>query len=1624
MKLKPLFLTASGLLLSGANAQEMSTSLPLTSVGNQLMWSVGDQNLTLDVPVSGNVRLELYSPRIDPADYRSENFYGDERYDGGNGVANTTFSLVDADGKVVLSRVYEPGEASWETLFDQHLPAGQYRLQVQTDGNAKNSFAVRLAGVSASVSANRLSVTIHSQDWKPVLNVSTDGEPYVLKMYDGDGPEELQARLRDSSGRIYPMPVSADLAWTDLPLPLPAGDYTLELRQVPTAKQFSNTVSFALNRLGAEAPITLSRVDQTGMLRVSAELILPTGTVPTQLQTLVNNEPVMVDGQTERKVAQGNYTIRPEQVRGAEVTVDHSSVNVPKGGVGEAKIQIRPTVALHLEADKREVCMGDVVTFKAHAHTEFAGTLPIKLALEAAGLTLENEAALEGEFSAASPKELVVKARATKPGVYKVGAQLQPWNQSEALELKVRPDATALELTRAPLGEVKAGGDVLVRLTIKNTASEPVDYNLTDTLPAGLEATDATAWKGTLVAGETRELTYRARVLDSAVGQLKWNATLDTPSCSVPQQVTGQLGVTPPPAPAPETPAPAAVAPVESRTSVVTLPFDAPRESKRVILSHQIPAHANYVVGSAKLDGKTVDDPVIGKSGLVYWSLPAPTGNHTEKGAALRGVLSYELTHTGSLGTLEKPSLSVELAGARSELLQGKLDTQDFQAATSLAAKTVMPTLSENEGAVKLPLNGTEVRLRDRITVTVESALDDTSPLVVNGEQVSTDLIGTTVKDEKRGVKRLTYVGVPIVTGQNELVYAGSRIQVVKVGATERYEITPESLIADGSTPVRLKVRALDANGLPTSQTTVTVNTSLEPRTADANPQEAGYQLKLTDGEGWLVLQPQTSPTALKLSIQNGKETLDYNYEVRPDNNSVGVGHFSVTAGIAKEMSVAWQAKGYYEGAIGGGKLYVAADKDGLPTNKNTFTRYSVYGDASSETTPLQGIDPVAFTYDHPSFRAQYRRTSLPIDVLPVGGDFTALSAYSKSNPEVAGFVAMVPKDQVKEDLRLTEGRVIHLSKKNISMGSESLVLTTIEQGTGKVLSQKTLTANVDYTLDPEAGLIVLSRTLDVVDANFNEQRLNITYRVNDAKMNRQLAYGAQVKYKVGDFGVGAAAVSLDEVVTLGARVNYEKGNTRADGLLAYAGGIQASASVKHTFNEKAQAGLRARYQEPKYDQKGLGRSSDGLYVDGDATFKVTERLGLAFNGEYHDVPQASVANDALSALTQPTTRKGGSVTGRMTYDFKPFSVGLGAKYAFGDVSGMSAVGSVGYQGDRVSANVVHTQPINNIATQKATTEISAKYAFAPRMSIGFTDKVTWGIGHAAALALDSQIGNVNYAVGYELPTASGAGNRARMSVGTVVPLSRYVSAGLRGQGVYDFKTKSPEVGAGVDLSYKAERLSATLGTDVSYAKSGFGVTVRGGVTGSVNDNLTLSADGLYENRPATEAGKRITGQRLNLGYAYRSRNINSLGYARYLDGSLAATKPEVVAGATAEYRQATWAVRSGVDARKVLNDKDSLTIQAYGGATAYLNEWLGVGGWVRSLSQPGAKNVESVLGYGIEGNIRVLPGTWFTGGYNFAGFDNIPSTFTYTKPGAYVRLDMILDETMLNRVTSMKDQQ
>ncbi|WP_425146920.1 hypothetical protein [Deinococcus sp.] len=1070
-----------------------------------------------------------------------------------------------------------------------------------------------------------------------------------------------------------------------------------------------------------------------------------------------------------------------------------------------------------------------------------------------------------------------------------------------------------------------------------------------------------------------------------------------------------------------------------ARTSTVRIPFDAPKAATQLVVAHTPPPGSTYVAGSSQLGGKPIADPQVGPSGRLYWVTPG----------APRGVLTYGVTHQGALPALESPALVGRYAQGKQEVLVGTADLKDLAASAQVAAQTA----AENDGSIRLPLAGKVFRDRDRITVAVQNQGADAALPTVNGTAVAASALGQTSVDPATSTTRREYYGVQLRPGENVVGFGDQQVKVYLAGTPVTAQITPVQLVADGIQPLQLKLRLLDINGLTPGTPNVTVEASLEPLTRDAQPQVASYQLSLTDGEGLLELPPLSAPTRFTVRVLVGSGVITRSFEATPSATKVGIGFLSGTVSLGSG-GTAYEARGqgYLETPLGAGKLYVAgaaavrggagqvsqttsADgtvtsdpnaipgtglvfdpAQGLPRTTNPLLRYPAYGDSSSEQIPLQGLDPVAFRYEHPDFSVSYRQAPLPIDVFSIGGTVTALSGYTRTNPQVSAFVAALPNGNVTDTLAANGTRVVKLSQQNVLQDSETVDLISTDRITGAQTLTR-LTPFADYTVDPVAGVLYFSKPVDLLDLNGNAQSLKVVYRITAADGNRQLAFGAQVGGKIGEnLSVAAAAVRIDGVTSFGARARYNSETVSGDLLAAYADGLLVSGSLNGK-TDTLRYGASLRYQDTGYD--GLNAVEAGVAASASVEAKLSQNFGVKLDASYSDGSYQLGVDPNAKTGTTTTTTKGGLVSLQGRYYADPLRLGLGVQAGFGGQSGFAALASAGYTSGALDLSVEHTQPIG-AGTLDPLTVASAKVQIAENVTLIARDTVDWGgtnpdgsvdpFSQQASIGLQTALGSTNLSAYYDLPNSAGSGNRARFGVDTALPLGDKFSLNLSGSYLYNISAATGDWNAGGSVRYTDDKLVASAGADAASTSGVFRTVLKAGLSYSLNDQWSVTVDGTKVLGDATQVGNQFA-----VSTALRAGPWQGLAYLRYQDGALASTtNAQVIGEVNAEYHQPQFALRAGVAGRMLLADTGSLTFQPSVSGMYYLNDSLGIGVAGRAVFQPSSGY--SAYSLGLEGSFRALPGTWVTLGYNPVGFDGISGNVS-TRQGAYLRLDLMLDE-------------
>ena len=235
--------------------------MPLASVGRQVGWRIDPDDLRVFVPQAAagrDIGLEVFSPEVNRNDYANgrdrANYYGDELY-GKTATLSTNFSFASPSKQNLLSRTFSEGlRHSYEQLLQSPLQPGFYPLTVVSNGNGKNSYAVRVTN-GARVEASQFTVNARGQFNQDQvvgfvqIDPSQLGKTIKLENYDADGPTELVLTLVKPDGSRVLLNVSPDTQWATNTFVVDrslVGTWKILARILPTTKQFSNAFAVRL----------------------------------------------------------------------------------------------------------------------------------------------------------------------------------------------------------------------------------------------------------------------------------------------------------------------------------------------------------------------------------------------------------------------------------------------------------------------------------------------------------------------------------------------------------------------------------------------------------------------------------------------------------------------------------------------------------------------------------------------------------------------------------------------------------------------------------------------------------------------------------------------------------------------------------------------------------------------------------------------------------------------------------------------------------------------------------------------------------------------------------------------------------------------------------------------------------------------------------------------------------------------------------------------------------------------------------------------------------------------------------------------------------------------------------
>ncbi len=987
------------------------------------------------------------------------------------------------------------------------------------------------------------------------------------------------------------------------------------------------------------------------------------------------------------------------------------------------------------------------------------------------------------------------------------------------------------------------------------------------------------------------------------------------------------------------------------------------------------------------------------------------------------------------------------------------------------------------------PINTVRVRLDAKLT----------PRLLLDGNEISPKRIGFSLKDPARKHALYSYIGVDFGdAGAHTLELQGigpfgnarfeQRFTVERTGQIAAIRlVSADGNVADGKTPVTLTLRLLDANG-----SLIDAPAELEIRDGNLKPcpgDDRDVLNRQTPGsvqhvqvaaDGRVRFAPVTTSGRYRVSLGYNDVHMDAEFYVKPflrewiivglaegnaGYNTISGNMESLTDSDAEEKlyqdgRVAFFAKGRVRGKW---LLTLAYDseKDRQDPDNRLFqtidpdTYYTLYGDATTQQ------------YDAASIRKLYLKLEREQYYL-LFGDYdtdlgaTELSKYSRTlngfKSEFAGnhlsfngFVSDTNQAFVKDEIRGdgTSG-LYRLTRKNIRINSEKVTIETRDRYKSEVvLSTRSLTRHVDYSIDYDAGSLYFKSPVYSRDEGFNPVYIVIDYESADNTdasytyggrgalhlFNQQVEVGATYIHEgprnaEGDLGGADLTVKLDEhnivKAEFAATQREETAETRRDDAWL--------AEWLHT-SERLQARLYAREQGADF---GLGQQS--------GSESGTRKIGA--EADYRLNRLLALSGDAYRHYDLRTDAERDNAEGRVTFDNGDYRLYSGLRMAEDrlsdgsvDRSNMLLAGAArAFYEKRLQLRLDHEQLVSggdNSRIYPTRTLAGADFRLTDWVSLFSEQELTWGSDEdtqstrAGLKATPWHGGQLGSSIGREY---SDAAQRVfanlgldqtwqideRWSLDGGFERSHTIDAAgdrsLVSFGDGDFTALN--LGAG----YRAEIWSWTSRAEARFADNEEKWNLLSGVIVEPIRGLGMSA-GLQLTTTDTDGGQDDTAGDLRLSLAWRPKNTRWILLDRLdfksdrIDGNgLDTDSRRIVNNFNLNFKpEHRWQVALQYGAKYVF---DTIDDDNYSGFTDLIGlevrhdltqRWdVGLRCSVRHSWNAGLVDYSTgaSVGYAIAKN------AWLSVGYNFTGFEDEDfSDADYTAQGPFARFRLKFDQ-------------
>lgn len=600
--------------------------------------------------------------------------------------------------------------------------------------------------------------------------------------------------------------------------------------------------------------------------------------------------------------------------------------------------------------------------------------------------------------------------------------------------------------------------------------------------------------------------------------------------------------------------------------------------------------------------------------------------------------------------------------------------------------------------------------------------------LSVNGVAVEDRRVGKKARLPTRNIAAWEYIGVVLRPGANTLRLEamdgfgnprGTPVEITVVAPDSLAAIAlglPENARADLRTPLAIKVRLLDAAGVPvTARTQLTLEADRGRwLDEDLNPAEPGTQVFMEGGAAEFRLLPPGEPGDARIRVSAANLVQDARIALLPElRPMIGVGIVegvidltrrgtlplgAMPAGAAFERELSGlssegsasrssaRAAFFFKGAIKGEYLLTAA-YDSDKTQKDRLFRdirpdefYPIYGDSAARGFDAQSTQKLYVRIDKNRSYLLYGdfTTASSTEVRSLSQTSRSLTGlkhvYEGERVRATSYASRTAQTQQVEEFRaLGTSGPYYLSAANGEFvdNSEQIEIVVRDRNQPDVVLQRTaMTRFVDYTVEPLTRRILFTRAIASIDANLNPQSIRVAYEV-DAGGPKFTVAGTDVQLKVAENLQLGVVASVDQNPQNRRRLQAVTGLARVGEHAVVAGELVRTDSDAKGRGEAAR--LEARYQDDKLAVAALGAKTSEGFDNPGASFSAG-RAELSLRAEYRLNPTLAVRTEVLHSRDAAQSGERQSATVSVQKKLSERTVAeLGVRHTQGGVSGPSA---------------------------------------------------------------------------------------------------------------------------------------------------------------------------------------------------------------------------------------------------------------------------------------------------------------------------------------------------------------